>query len=100
MGWVDSPKFFCAFSETLKAFTNDLLDTELPVPAYEAISKILITGTGPRTHARASPILNAIWMTSSPWYRVVQKSNTESLKAKSVLLSDFSPRCRDIPKTR
>ena len=24
MGWVDSPKFFCAFSETLKDVTNTL----------------------------------------------------------------------------
>ena len=26
MGWVDSPKFFCAFSETLADVTNNLVE--------------------------------------------------------------------------
>ena len=47
MGWVDSPKFFCAFSETLIDVVNALVDSELPVPAYGAISKIPSTGPGP-----------------------------------------------------
>ena len=47
MGWVDSPKFFCVFSETLTAMANDLVDTDLPVPSYGAISEIPETGPGP-----------------------------------------------------
>ena len=47
MGWVDSPKFFCAFSETMTDVANALVDSELPVLAYEAISKIPSTGPGP-----------------------------------------------------
>ena len=47
MGWVDSPKFFCAFSETLIDVANALVDSELPVPAYGAISEIPSTGPGP-----------------------------------------------------
>ena len=40
MGWLDSPKFFCAFSETFTDAADSLFDTELPVPSYSAISKI------------------------------------------------------------
>ena len=40
MGWVDSPKFFCDFSETLADIANALVDTEIPIPAYVAIAKI------------------------------------------------------------
>ena len=47
MGWVDSPNFFCAFSETLTDVANVLVNTDLPVPSYGAISKILATGPGP-----------------------------------------------------
>ena len=47
MGWVDSPKFFCAFSETLTDVANALVDSELPVPSYGAISEITSTGPGP-----------------------------------------------------
>ena len=47
MGWVESPKFFCAFSETLTDVTNALVYTDLPVPSYGAISKIPATGPGP-----------------------------------------------------
>ena len=47
MGWVDSPKFFCAFSETMTDVANALVDSELPVPSYRAISKIPSTGPGP-----------------------------------------------------
>ena len=47
MGWVYSPKFFCAFSETLIDVVNALVDSELPVPAYGAISEIPSTGPGP-----------------------------------------------------
>ena len=46
MGWVDSPKFFCAFLETLTDVANALVNTELPVPSYIAISKIPATGLG------------------------------------------------------
>ena len=37
MGWVDLPKFFCAFLETLMDLVNALVDKELPIPAYGAI---------------------------------------------------------------
>ena len=47
MGWVESPKFFCAFSETLTDVTNALVDTDLPVLSYDAISEILATRPGP-----------------------------------------------------
>ena len=40
MGWVDSPKFFCAFSETLTDVANALVDADLPVPAYGAITAL------------------------------------------------------------
>ena len=47
MGWVDSPKFFCAFSETLTDGTNALVDMDLPVLSYRSISKIPATRLGP-----------------------------------------------------
>ena len=50
MGWVDSPKFFCAFSETLTDVANALVDSELPVPSYRAISLTPSTGPGPPSH--------------------------------------------------
>ena len=37
MGWVDSAKFFCTFSETLTYLANALVDANLPVPAFQAI---------------------------------------------------------------
>ena len=40
MGWVDSPKFFCTFLDTLKYVSNTLVDMELPSPSYGSISKI------------------------------------------------------------
>ena len=46
MGWVESPKFFCTFSETLTDVANALVDTDLPVLSYVAISEIPATGTG------------------------------------------------------
>ena len=53
MGWVDSPKFFCAFSETLTDVANALVDADLPVPAYGAISALPATEPGP-PHTSAS----------------------------------------------
>ena len=47
MGWVDSPKFFCTFLETLIDVANALVDSELPDPSYCAISEIPSTGPGP-----------------------------------------------------
>ena len=47
MGWVDSPKFFCAFLKTLIDVENALVDTDLPVPSYGAIFEIPATGPGP-----------------------------------------------------
>ena len=50
MGWVDSPKFFYAFSETLTDVANTLVDTDLPVPSYVTISDIPeIRPSPPRT---------------------------------------------------
>ena len=46
MGWVDSPKFFCAFLEMLTDVANALVDTDLPVPSYGAISDIPETSPG------------------------------------------------------
>ena len=47
MGWVDSPEYFCAISETLIDVANSLVHTLLPVPAYGAILEIPDTGPGP-----------------------------------------------------
>ena len=47
MGWVDSPNYFCAFSETLTDVANVLVHTSLPVPAYGAILAIPETGLVP-----------------------------------------------------
>ena len=47
MRWVDSPKFFCAISETLTHVANLLVHKSLPVPAYRAIAVIPDTGLGP-----------------------------------------------------
>ena len=53
MGWVDSPKFFYDFFETLTDAANALVDTELPVPAYRAITTIPATRP-PHPHTRKS----------------------------------------------
>ena len=50
MGWVDSPKFFCAFSETLTDVANALIDADLPVPAYGSISALPATEPPPPPH--------------------------------------------------
>ena len=47
MGWVDSPKFFCAFLGTLTGVSNSLVDADLPVLAYGAISALPATDPGP-----------------------------------------------------
>ena len=47
MGWVDSPNCFCAFLGTLTDVANALVNSELPVPSYGAISEIPATGPGP-----------------------------------------------------
>ena len=46
MGWVDSPKYFCAISETLTDVVNALVHTSLPVPGYGVIYKIPETVLG------------------------------------------------------
>ena len=43
MEWVDSPKFFYAFLETLTDMANALDDRDLPVPFYGVISEIPAT---------------------------------------------------------
>ena len=43
MGWVDAPKFFCAFSETLTDMLNALVDADLPVLAYGEIPALPAT---------------------------------------------------------
>ena len=52
MGWVDSPKLFCDFSETLADFTNALVYMDLLILAYGAISKIPSTGPDLPQHTR------------------------------------------------
>ena len=47
MVWVDSPKFFCAFSETLTDMENALVDADLPMPSYGAISALPTTEPPP-----------------------------------------------------
>ena len=47
MGWVDSPKFFCTFLRTLEDVANSLVDADLLVLSYSAISEIPATGPGP-----------------------------------------------------
>ena len=47
IGWVDSPNFFCAFSEKLTDVANALVDTDLPMPAYGDISALPATEQGP-----------------------------------------------------
>ena len=47
MGWLDSPNYFCAFSETLTDVANALVHTSLPVPGYGTIYKIPETGLVP-----------------------------------------------------
>ena len=47
MRWVESPKFFCTFSETLTDVANTLVDTDLPFPSYGAISDSPETRTVP-----------------------------------------------------
>ena len=90
-GWVDSPKFFCAFSETLTDVANVLVNSELPVSPYGAISEIPATGPAPPlTPERASPVYIVIWMTSSQWCRGAQIANTESLMAQFVPSSGSS----------
>ena len=43
MAWVDLPKFFCGFSETLTDVVNALVPT---LPWYGTITKTLETGPG------------------------------------------------------
>ena len=69
MVWVDSPKFFCIFSEILTDVANALVDADLPVLAYVEISTLPATEPSPPTPHQASPISTTIWMTSSPWCR-------------------------------
>ena len=100
MGWVDSPKFFCTFFETLTDVDNALVDSELPVPAYGAISKIPSTGPGP-PHTPES--LTHIYCYMDDVISVVQGAriaNTESLMAQSVPLSGSSHLYRESSKTR
>ena len=44
---MDSPKYFCALSETLTDVANALVQTSLPVPAHGAILEIPETGPVP-----------------------------------------------------
>ena len=47
MGWVESPKFFCDFLETLTDVSKYLVNTDLYAPAYGAITKSPATGSSP-----------------------------------------------------
>ena len=46
MGWVESPKYFCTFSETITDVANTLVNMSLPVLGYGGISKISETVPG------------------------------------------------------
>ena len=46
MVWVDSPKFFRAFSETLTEVANALIHTSLLVPGHGAVANIPESGPG------------------------------------------------------
>ena len=50
MGWVDPPKFFCSFSETLTDVENTLVNADLPVPTYRVISALPATEPPPPQH--------------------------------------------------
>ena len=57
MGWLDSPKFSCAFSKTLTDMANAMVDADLPIPAYGEISALLTTEPGlPHTPASLTHI--------------------------------------------
>ena len=53
IGWVDSPKLLCALSEMLTDIANALVDTDLPVPAYGAISDLSSMGLVPTRTLRS-----------------------------------------------
>ena len=46
MGWVESPKVFCALLETLTGVSNYIIYTLIMLPRYRAISDIPNTGPG------------------------------------------------------
>ena len=94
MGWVDSPKFFCAFLETLTDVANPLVDTNLPVPSYSMIYESQQPIRAPLTTLRASPIYIAIWMTSSQRCKGSQITNTEFLMAQYMPSSGSSSHYR------
>ena len=84
MGCLDSPIFFCAFSETLTDVANALVDTDLPVPAYGDISALRATEPGP-PHTTESRTHIDCYMDGV--ISVVQgglRNNTKSLTAPSV----------------
>ena len=91
MGWVGSPKFFCAFSETLTDVTNDLVDADLPVPDYGAISALLATDPwGGRTPSSLTHIDCYMDDVISVVQGGEQSDNTKSSAAPSVLSNGFS----------
>ena len=53
MGWVESPKFFFAFSETLTDVAKNMVNVDLPVTAYGEISALPATDPPP-PHTLAS----------------------------------------------
>ena len=87
------------FSEMLTDVANALVDTDLPVPAYGAISALPATEPGP-PHSSLS--LTHIDCYMDDVIGAVQggaERNTESLTAQSVLSSGFSPRYPGKPMT-
>ena len=76
MGWVESPKFFCAFSNNLTDVANALVDADLPLLSYGSISVLPALETPPPPPRRASSISTVIWMTSSLRCRGGQSNNT------------------------
>ena len=101
MGWVDSPKFFCTFLETLTDVANSQVDTDLLVLSYGAISEIPDTRTGP-PHTPES--LTYIDLYIDDFISAVQGggqiANNESLMAQTVPSSGSSRHYRGNSKTR
>ena len=95
MVWVDSPKFFC-----VTGVVNALVDADLPIPAYGAISALPATETG---HPHNPESLTHIYCYMDDVISVVQgggqSDNADSLAAQSVLSNGSSPCYPGKPRT-
>ena len=99
MGWVDFPKFFCAFLETLTGVANTLGDIDLTVPSYGAISDIPATVPGPPHTPESLTNIDCYMDDVISAVQGVHISNTESLMAQSVPSSGSTHHYLGISKT-